>query len=277
MKIAIYGATGFIGTALTKRYIDTNTEVHIFVRSPNKLPTEYQKHHNIHVHLVFDTLPDDIDIFYYLTWDNYERYSQDPVLQCQNIDLLLKCLEKINTKIKRFVFCSSFSEFKLSDTGSCDVYGSVKHSCRLIAQSYCDKYGIEFIAVAFACVFGPGDYSRRTPNVFIKRLLNNEHINLSSGIYDWIYIDNCIDGLVDVGEHGNGSLLHYIGSNPKQYFEIIDAAKMVLNSNSIINPGEYKDRFKLVYPENVHYHYMNNICFDEAIRRIASWVQQISY
>jgi len=307
-NIAIVGASGFIGSRLTKKCLEEGDCVYAIVRSKEKLlhilidvygidldscelhiiESDFDDYKNLKNKLPIDT---HINVVYYLSWDGYGKHTNDYEIQISNIKPVCDCLEAIHPS--KFIFASSLSEYMVKKSKycrnqsvltekSCNVYGATKHSARLIAQAVANDFDIDFVSVAFANVFGPGDFSNRSTNSFIKKMLNNEQINLTEGneLYDWIYIDDCISSLLEVGWVGKNNEHFYIGNTPRQLKDIVYELKSIIGSQSKLNLGEYKTEFQMNY-SNVHYEesfnrlvWSDRTSFEDSINETVHWVKK---
>ena len=302
-NIVIVGASGFIGQHLLKHYLEEKAQVVAVVPDPENL-TAYEAYENFRVvkagFEVFDSLSDripleHIDLFYYLAWGGYGKATNDYVEQVKNIKPLCDAVsEAAKIGCDRFLFSTSFSEFMISekeqkthDQGAyCNVYGSTKHAARLMAQAVAAQRGVQFISVAFANTFGPGDRSKRSTNLFVHRLLNGEALDLTEGVhlYDWNYIDDTLNGLVLAGEKGQSDGLYYIGNNERRPLkDIVSQVRDIVAPEVEIRLGTYKEDFHVDYScVDVHrlYRetgYLAKTDFVDAIRATADWVAKLPW
>lgn len=304
MRIAITGATGFIGSNLMMDYLKKGHEVVAIVPDPENIDPNAYKFEKLSVikasfeefcGLVNNQSFSDIDILYYLAWSGYGKSTNDYSEQIKNIKPLCDAvLEASKIGCGRFVFASSFSEYMISerqckthnDGAFCNVYGSTKHAARIIAQSVAAQNSIQFISVAFANTFGPGDRSKRSTNLFIHKILLEQPIDLTEGIhlYDWNYIDDTIAGLELAGELGKTDSVYYIGSNERRPLkDIVSDVRDIINPKAKICFGTYKEDFYVDY-SSVDVHklyretgYLAKTDFKEAILKTVEWVKSLGW
>lgn len=302
-KIAITGASGFIGQHLLQHYLDEGAKVVAFVPDPENM-TKYEKYKNFElVKAYFEDFTDlskltkvrDFDIFYYLSWGGYGKATNDYVAQIQNIKPICDAVsEAAKMGCKRFLFSTSFSEYMISEketlthnTGAhCNVYGAAKQAARVMAHATAAQKGVPFLCVAFANTFGVGDSSHRSTNLFIHKLLNGETLDLTEGIhlYDWNYIEDTINGLVLAGEKGKEDAVYYIGSERlRPLKDIVGEVRDILAPNVNINLGTYKEDFHVDYTSvdvTRLYRdtgYQPKWDFKEAILKTADWVKSLEW
>lgn len=303
--IAIIGASGFIGQHLTRHYLEQQYKVITFVPDPENMDELSQKYSNLEIHKAafesFENLSslvntvDDPYVFYYLAWGGYGKATNDYKEQIKNIKPVSDALvEAKKMGFARFLFASSLSEYMIHedtdlthDRGACcNVYGSAKHAARIIAQAVAQQQGMPFISVAFANTFGPGDRSHRSTNLFIHQLLSGQDINLTEGshMYDWNYIDDCIQGLTLAGEKGLSDSLYYIGSRMRRPLkEIVTELRDIVAPDAVINLGKYPESFYMDYScLDVHklYRdtgYLAKTDFKDAVIATTEWVKTLEW
>lgn len=300
--VIIAGASGFIGSRLVQYYLERGVQVTAIVREPLKLSplrspllsvvcADFNEYSTL-----ADKLPTaDYDIFYDLAWGGYGSATNDYTAQIENIRPVCDAVvQAARLGCKRFLFSTSFSEYMISegdekthDMGAvCNVYGSAKAAARLLAQAVAKQQGLPFISVAFANTFGPGDYSKRSTNLFVHRLLNGKALDLTKGehLYDWNYINDAIEGLVLAGEKGQPDAVYYIGSNERRPLkDIVAEARDILSPKTPINLGTYKENFYVDYSSvDVHKLYRDTgyrakTDFRCAITETAEWVKTLPW
>jgi len=299
-NIVISGASGFIGQHLMKYYLRQQENVIALVPDPETIESYKKQYKNLVIIKAgfedFDKIStyisiNSIDIFYYLAWGGYGKATNDYTVQVKNIKPLCDAVsEAAKVGCKRFLFSTSFSEYMISERESkthsdgayCNVYGSSKHAARVLAHAVAAQVEVEFICVAFANTFGPGDRSKRSINLFIHKLLNGEALDLTDGIhlYDWNYIDDTLNGLVLAGEKGKSDVVYYIGNNERRPLkDIVSDARNYLAPNVEIRFGTYKEDFYVDYScIDVHklYRdtgYLAKWNFKDAVLATAEWVK----
>jgi nucleoside-diphosphate-sugar epimerase len=303
-KIIIAGASGFIGQHLLKHYLEEHADVYAIVPDPETIEKYKIEYSNLTIVKAgfenFDNLSEfilmrDIDVFYYLAWGGYGKATNDYTAQVKNIKPLCDAVSESNKLgCRRFVFSTSFSEYMISEIAtkthdmgaSCNVYGSAKHAARLLAQAVAAQNGVQFISVAFANTFGPGDCSKRSTNLFIHRLLNGQTLDLTEGIhlYDWNYIEDTLNGLVLAGEKGQSDAVYYIGNNERRPLKyIVSDVRDYLAPDIEIRLGTYKEDFHVDYScVDVHrlYRetgYLAKWNFKDAVLKTAEWVKTLPW
>ena len=298
MKTAVItGASGFIGKALTKKLLELGVEVFAVVRDKNNLidlksnflniiELDMKDYNKIHLYV-----KEQVDNIFYLSWSGgiSNKSFKDIELQMPNLVYFVDfCINIRNNKLtKKLIFIGSdrkakFHNNKYEDIVDC-VYGKVKESCETIGKNILFDSDILFNSVAFSNVFGVGDYSLRSTNTILRKLLKNENIDLidANTLYDWLYIDDAIKAILCVANEGKAYKSYYAGNKEIRTFaNIIDSAKKALNSSSNLFYGRYKEEYSVNYDylkyKDIYMDTSFNVSTDfcDNIKKTAKWIQE---
>lgn len=263
-KAIITGAGGFIGKALAQRLLKENYEVWGIDVNPNLFKEQDcpANFHYLNTAMpnymdVLEELPHGTDLFYHFAWEGISSRKYDEMdLQRRNFLAATSAAEMaVKIECKKFIFIGSSHE-NLVGINTVDgnetngnIYGVAKKCARIFCEFIC-KDKIAFNSTAFTNVFGEGDYSKRTTNTFIHKMLLGETIDLIEGdnLYDWVYIDDAVEGLYLVGIKGVGSKQYYIGSKQPRTFKcIISQVRDIVNPNVELRFGAYSDNTYIDY------------------------------
>lgn len=298
--VIITGAGGFIGGALTRRLLSMGNSVWGVDINP-ALFKEFSGYGDFHPVIadfsqydkLSEELPRGADVFYHLAWDgNATRNYNDIEIQRKNFNLSSFAVEAaIKADCQKFVFVGTSHE-NLVGINSIDgkktngnIYGVSKKCARIFCEFMC-KDKMRFNSTAFTNVFGVGDYSRRTTNTFIKKMLAGEPLNLVPGDnpYDWIYVDDAVEGLIAVGFKGKNAKQYYIGNRQTRAFkDIIKDVRDIVNPNAELFFGTYSDNTYIDYSKfdlNALYEDTGFECkadFRESILKTAEWVKGLNW
>lgn len=296
-KVIITGATGFIGGALVKRLLSKGVTVYGIDIDKNKLDI-FRKYGNF-VPVVadfskYDNLSEiiterDFDVFYHFAWAGLlgGRDLFDYNLQIDNSKAACKaCEQAISLKVKKFIFISSSYQYMVDNsTGKVNnnIYGIAKQYTENICFAIANLNNMEYCSAILTNTFGEGDYSNKAVNTFIRKLLNNEKLELITGIYpnDWMYIDETINGLEFLIDSATPNKVYIGHTNITTFKEKLIEMKKVLNSDSVLEFGVYNDN------THVDYEALKLLCisqeiiksevFSDYILKTAEWLKiQIS-
>ena len=191
------------------------------------------------------------DLFYHLAWGGISSAAyKDIDIQKNNIIMSI-CAARLACRVgcRKFIFAGTNQEYLVSpskiDGTICNasVYGVCKKSARELCQVLL-RDAMEFNATAFTNVFGPGDFSKRTANLFIGKLLRGEALDLIEGNheYDWTFVDDAVAGLIAVGEKGVNGKQYYIGSRDLPTFrQILTEVRDTICPDAELRFGKYTD------------------------------------
>ncbi len=299
-KVVITGAGGFIGKSLTAEFIKKGYFVYAIDRKADNLE-EFSSCENIkilavdlhNIEYLTSQIDQGIDYFYHFAWQGISSADyKDINIQKDNILTSVSVAQMaVHLNTRKFIFFGSNQQY-LMNINSIDnefCYSSVYGICKASAQMLCKSVAVnkmQFNTVLFTNVFGVGDYSKRTANMFISKMLKGEDIDLIEGnnLYDWLYIDDAINGILAVSEHGKNNKDYYIGSRKLRTFkEIILDVAGILNSKVNLNFGTYSDTSYTDYSKidlEALYNDTGFECksaFNESVNKTAEWVSKLGW
>jgi nucleoside-diphosphate-sugar epimerase len=225
-KVLITGATGFLGSHLVERNLESGREVRVFALPGDAKAAELEARN---VHVVFGDIRDykavekaaeDIQIVFHLAavvtdWAPKKLFSQVNIEGMRNI-----CRASLEHGVERFVEVSTNDIFGLKEGVVMDEnfgfsywkepYADTKIEATKIAWEFYQK-GLPVTMVYPCWVYGPGDKTF-VPEI-IKALRNRSLIFWRKGALVWpAYVGNVIDLLMVIGENpaavGHGFLVH---------------------------------------------------------------------
>lgn len=298
-KVIITGAGGFVGQALTKR-LSADCFVYALAYS-EKERDSMSGNDNIKIivgdlsdpNSFISEISDDIDIVYHLAWCGISTAEyKDINVQKRNFEMSINAVRLAEkTGAKRFVFVGSNQEYVFgknsidNETVHASIYGVCKLCCNCLCQVTA-KDKMEYVSTAFTNVFGVGDRSKRTANLFIHKMLIGDPLDLIEGnnLYDWTYIDDAVGGLIAAGFHGKPGKQYYIGSRRLRTFkEIIIDVSRIIDPEAKLNFGRYSDTTYTNYSKfdlDALYNDTGFECkadFRESIIKTAEWVRTLNW
>lgn len=141
---------------------------------------------------------------------NPESYINSNIIGFFNI--LENCRQY---KVKHLIYASSSSVYGMNhkvpfaEEDKTDqpvsLYAATKKSNELLAYSYSHLYGISTTALRFFTVYGPWGRPDMAPFLFTDAIVNDNPIKIFNNgkmVRDFTYIDDIIEGVVNVLEHG---------------------------------------------------------------------------
>lgn len=301
-KVIVTGASGFIGKALVKKLLKKNVEVWAIVRNKKKLndievtsklkiiESELKEYKDLDKKIS----ENNFDIFFHLAWDGvYGESFFDYEKQINNIKYGCDALEvarKLNCK--KFIFTGTFVEYEVRqyiENNTCNlriatIYGMSKLSTELFIKTLVNKYkDIEYNIIYPTQVYGEGDKSRMLSRILIENLILGNSPRLSTGnfFYDWIYIEDLIEGIIAVGEKGKNTKSYYIGNKKIYLFkDIVKKVRDIINPKITLKFGEYPDSALIDYDKidleelyrDTGFEVKSN--FEDTIKKTAKWIKE---
>ena len=127
------------------------------------------------------------------------------------------------------------------------VYDVTKHAAEGIGRNYARKFGMEFVALRFAMIFGPGKTARHGGYGVLSRIIEggirHEPVRIAQGgdaLDDMIYVADVADAVATAALHPKPgfdayNISHGLG---RSLHEMADAVRAVTGANDIaIGPG----------------------------------------
>lgn len=239
-SVIIMGANGFIGSHLSKKYLQEEWNVYCLVQKGSNYVLDGCKIIEFELddmEEVEDKLPLKADVFYNLAWVGVSTtYKNDFAMQSQNIDYSLRALKLAERlKCSRIIYPGSVSEYAYTDKPvngenvpcPADMYSACKTSVHFICDLYARQSNLDFLWVLIPSIYGPGREDNNIITYAIKSFLNKDKPSFTKleQVWDYLYIDDLITALYLVGIKGNHGKTYVLGTGNayplSKYIEII--------------------------------------------------------
>jgi len=278
MKILITGAAGFIGSHLSEYYLKEGVDVYgidnfddfypLAVKLKNIEPfINYANFHFTELDITdynqFNKLNNiSFDIVFHLAAKAGVRPSIEAPQKYLNTNVTgtLNILEYMRANsCKKLVFASSssvygncktipFAEHTLTDE-PISPYAFSKKSCELLNYNYHHLYGIDILNLRFFTVYGPKQRPDLAIHKFIKKIANNEPIEMyGDGLSarDYTFIDDTINGVVKAGEYilkneGVYDTINLGNSTPVKLADLISAIEKIVDKKISVIKKEMQE------------------------------------
>jgi UDP-glucose 4-epimerase len=233
MRILITGATGFIGSNLCKKLVSEGHDVAILSRNEssferiidvfekiNVIYVDYSNLQNSELEII-NFKP---EIAYHIGWVGVENTDHnDEKMLLENIQTTLS-LSKILIKceIKVVVALGSQAEYgqynqvinEKFPAKPTSFYGTAKLCAHNILNQYLLLNNIRFVWLRLFSSFGPYDNPNWLIPYVIKTVFDGKTPALTKAeqIWDFIYIDDVVDAIIECGENNNTKGIYNLGS-----------------------------------------------------------------
>lgn len=258
-RVVISGATGAIGTALTKELIKCGTEVLILTRRDSgRLGNIVQSPLVSIRYCALDELAEiendtgkNYDVFYHFAWAGASGPGRnDMYMQSDNIRYALDAVGAAERfGCSRFIGAGSQAEYgrfegllradtpTFPETG----YGYAKLCAGQMTRAYAHQLGMEHVWVRILSVYGPNDGAQSMVMSTIEKLRAGEIPKFTKGeqIWDYLYSEDAAEALRLLGEKGHDGKTYVLGSgNARPLCEYIEIIRDVVSPGSPLGLGE---------------------------------------
>lgn len=258
MNILVTGAGGFLGSNLCNllseehKILAVSRKFDNIINNKNIRFVKYDMTQYIDLNDKFASFSPDIVI--HCAWqggnsskDVNEIWQSNNIISSNN---LLKLCSKYD--VKHFIGFGSCAEYGnsqeiIDEDSICkpiSMYGINKLSFRLIAERYCQDFGINFSWIRPVFTYGPLDVETRLIPKVIKSFIKNEDIvlNSCSAVVDYLYVEDfcmAVENIIDLKLTGD-----YVISSDRQYqvkdivqkiYDIIQPSSELLFDSSIVD------------------------------------------
>lgn len=251
MKAIVTGANGFVGSALVKKLVENNIEVlAIDLSFSNSRLDDNKLIKTLELSIAdiasLNVNQNEYDLFYHFAWvGSAGPLRMDEKIQTQNALWTVDCLRLASLiGCKKFICAGSIMEYEVHEVMYAQetkpnlayIYGVGKVLAHELCKPIANALGIDLVWAYITNAYGVGEKSPRFINTTLRKIINNEPLEFTSGTqnYDFIYIDDVANAFYLLGLKGKANKGYMIGSgNAKPLKEFIIE---MCNENSKDNP-----------------------------------------
>lgn len=296
-SVIVAGSSGFIGKNLVRNLLEREYKVTCLdVRFDEELEatTTCISMKDKSVDDVINELADDYSCFYDLAWAGTSGPMRaDYNIQLNNVKLTCDYV-KLAAAIHcpRVVYASSINEMETYEYLQSDdiepsggyIYGTGKLAAHLMGETVAYQNSIEFIPVIITNIYGIGEKSARLIYTSIVKLLKGEHCSFTAGYqtYDFVYITDAINSIIEVAEKGKAFTRYYIGSGePKSLREFLLKMRDIVAPDAELGLGDIP--FKGVCVDYNQFEmkqiekdtgYQNKVSFEDGIKMTTEYIRK---
>lgn len=257
-RVVVSGATGAIGTALTKQLVDQGVEVLVLCRKDSKrikniIESPLVKMKYCALNELVDVTNDtgnEYDVFYHFAWAGAAGPGRnDMYMQNNNVKYALDAVSVAKRfGCKKFIGAGSQAEYgrhegllksetpTFPETG----YGYAKLCAGQMTRDYAHQIGIEHIWVRILSVYGPNDGAQSMVMSTINKLKAGEIPQFTKGeqLWDYLYSGDAANAFCLLGDKGVDGKTYVLGSGKaRPLSEYITIIRNEVNPNAKIELG----------------------------------------
>ncbi len=227
-KVIITGAGGFVGGALTQKFIENGYEV---IAVSQVFNPKFPEHHSIKKieseitdkDSLMKIIPEGEYIaFYNLAWRGVNGPEKaNPYVQLDNAKMALICADVAAAlHCKKYLCAGTIAERsiesleRLNKTSGGMMYGTAKHCTHLILETYCKNIGLNYIWMQFSNIYGPQNKTGNLVSYTLEKLTKGEEATFGPALqpYDFVFIDDIMEAIFRLGIKDTKRNNYFIGS-----------------------------------------------------------------
>ncbi len=278
MKILVTGGSGFIGSHIVDKLIETGHEVRVFdLDEPHRKDVDFLKGNIISKGDIARGL-EDIEVVYHVAaFSNIDMVKDNPLTTIEhNILGTTYLLDECRRQgIKRFIFASSVYVYEKKG----HLYTTSKLTSEMICKNYNALFGLPYTILRYGTTYGPRSRSADVVSIFVKRALERNSITIfgtGNQKRHFIYIEDLAEGnvaaLKDIAVNQTYNLE---GIRPITVKEIAETVKRLVGDVAIeykeARPGDYEGAVMPSEKAKRELDWEPKVDFEEGIRRYIEW------
>lgn len=262
-RAVITGATGFIGSNMTRLLLEKGFRVYALVRPQSQHIDSLPIHENLEIvrcglEDVLTCVPhiEKADVFFHFAWGGVNRSEIDsPEVQAENISGSLDCIKAAHLlQCKVFADAGSRVEYgitteRMSEGIECspvNEYGKAKLEFYKKAKPLCEEMGMKFYHLRFFSVYGYGDHPWSIISTLIRELRKNEKVSLSDcrHLWNFMYIDDAVSAVYELYRHADKHkettcIVNIAGEDIRPLKEFVEEVKEITGGSGSLEYGTF--------------------------------------
>lgn len=218
-RVAVSGATSFLGSAVVKKLIECGNEVFGIVRPSSHarswLPDDPRFHEVLCDISDVEKWVEEIgqaDTFLHFAWGGPGINGRsDSAVQRQSAENTFRAIEAAERlSVSRFFISGSQAEYgktngKITEDTPCHPvleYGKYKYRVCQEAPAIANKFGMEYVHARFFSVYGPHDHPYTLVPSCIRTFLQGGEMKLSEckNLWNFLYVDDAAEAVIKLAQ-----------------------------------------------------------------------------
>jgi GDP-mannose 4,6-dehydratase len=266
-RVVITGATGFLGSHLTERLVGTGVEVKVVVHRGSSHTSRLKGQVDVvRRDIIRSTIPisDASTVFHLAAVSHVGHSIENPrrTFEANTIGTfnVLESVRKSDS-VEKFVFVSTAHVYGIPQylpideghpTYPREPYSASKLAAEGFTLAYGKSYGIPVCIARLFNVFGPRQAQDFVVPVIIEQMLETDVMSLGNlkPTRDFTYVDDVINGLILMGQQGDG--IYNVGSGKEVSIEsLVESIAEILGKRVSVSVQETRKRSKGVEIERM--------------------------
>jgi len=286
MNIGVIGGSGFIGSHVVDKLIDSGHKVTIFdIMNPHRSDVT---HKTIDITDLTNTsvaLAGDYDIIYLLAaMADVNDCYKNPVATIEvNVLGVANVLEAcVRNEIGRIIFASTVWTYGLSDeinvnekttfnvTNKEHIYTASKVAAETLIQSYSNLYSQDFTILRYGIPYGPRARGGTVLPIFVKLAIEEKPLTIQgdgSAHRKFIYVEDIADGNVAaLKPEAKNQVINLEGPRNITVKEVADTVNELFNG-----------KVQIIYVEARPGDYTGKVVSNDKAKRILGWEPKVDF
>jgi len=304
MRALVTGSSGFVGSHLVERLLESGYEVVGIDCFSDYYPEEIKRTnisnalHQANFKLIENDILSiyefpEVDYVFHLaaqagvrsSWgNNFEIYTRN------NIGVTQKLLEFYKgSEIRKFIYASSSSVYGKVELPmrECSMlrpdspYGVTKLAAENLCYLYFTNYQIPVISLRYFTVYGPRQRPDMAINIFVQAVMNGEEITVygdGEQSRDFTYVNDAVEAtIIAAGSNTVGSVLNIGGGSRITINELIKQIERTTDKKALVRyiggqKGDVRDTLADLSKTSETLKWEPSIDIKEGLKRYISWL-----